>query len=172
MKKKTVTLYNMIFPIWVLWLWPYFWIFVLPGNFIVDLLVVLITMKCLKLTEIKKKAKAVILKVWICGFAADFVGTAGMIFATAYDSDRNSAFGVWWYEHLTNAVALNPFENIYAVLWVTVCFLITAGLIYFLGVKFCYRKLEIEPGLKKRLALSTAVFTAPYLFYLPTIWFY
>lgn len=34
-----VKLYNLILPLWLLWLFPQTWIIVLPANFAVDLLV-------------------------------------------------------------------------------------------------------------------------------------
>ena len=63
MKKKSIKLYNVIFPIWLLWLIPMTWVIVLPANFLIDLLVVVLTMKYLKVKEIKLNAKSVILKV-------------------------------------------------------------------------------------------------------------
>lgn len=170
--KNRVTLYNMIFPFWMLWIWPAFWLIALPANFAIDLAVLAISLRCLRIGERKKKIKSAILKVWLCGFLADFAGTAGMLFAAIYDYDRNSRFGNWWYENMTNAVALNPFENIYSFLWVTVCTAVSAVLIYFLNYCFCLKKLEIDSSQRKRISLALAVITAPWLFYLPTGVFY
>jgi len=36
MKKNQVKIYNLIFPIWLLWLIPATWIVVLPANFLID----------------------------------------------------------------------------------------------------------------------------------------
>ena len=38
--------------------------------------------------------------------------------------------------------------------------------------KWCLKKANLDAGQKKKVALSLAVFTAPYLFYLPTKWFF
>ena len=57
--KKKVTLYNLVFPVWLLWIVPLTWIVVLPVNFFIDLLVVVVTMKYLKISDMKQKAKAV-----------------------------------------------------------------------------------------------------------------
>ena len=46
--KKELKLYNVIFPIWFLWLVPITWIVVLPANFIIDLAVIVLTLKYLK----------------------------------------------------------------------------------------------------------------------------
>ena len=63
MKKNSIKLYNVIFPIWLLWLIPITWLVVLPANFFIDLLVVVLTMKYLKVPDIKMNAKSVIFKV-------------------------------------------------------------------------------------------------------------
>lgn len=73
--QKGVKLYNIIFPIWLLWILPVTWVVVLPANFLIDLLVVVITMKFLDVSEIKTKIRGTIWKVWIMGFVADFIGT-------------------------------------------------------------------------------------------------
>ena len=45
MKKGRVKLYNVLFPVWMLMMFPGMWLIILPGNFIIDSLVLLITMK-------------------------------------------------------------------------------------------------------------------------------
>ena len=162
MKNNDVKLYNMIFPIWLLWLFPVTWIVVLPGNFVIDLLVVLLTMKWLKITDIKGKAKSVILKVWIFGFLADLIGTIAMFLST---------LAAEFVESLAIAV-YDPFENIFAFCWVAACVVLTAICIYLFNYHYCLNKAELDDVEKKRIALSLAVFTAPYLFFLPTGLFY
>ena len=116
MKKKSIKLYNVIFPIWLLWLIPMTWVIVLPANFLIDLLVVVLTMKYLKVKEIKLNAKSVILKVWIFGFIADFIGTSAMFMANVIDFNYQTSLGKWWYNNITNAVSYNPFESLYAII--------------------------------------------------------
>ena len=172
MKKNSIKLYNVIFPIWLLWLIPITWLVVLPANFFIDLLVVVLTMKYLKVPDIKMNAKSVIFKVWIFGFIADFIGTASMVMSHLIDFNYKTQLGKWWYTNIANAVCYNPFESVFSVLWVTVCVIITAFLIYLFNYKFCLNKLNLLDEQKKKIALSLAIFTAPYLFYLPTAWFY
>lgn len=172
MKRKNVKLYNIIFPIWLLWLIPTTWIVVLPANFIIDLLLVVLTLKYLKVENIKPIAKSIIFKVWIFGFLADFIGTFLMLLSNIIDFDYNTPIGEWWYNNITNAVSYNPFTSIYAILWVTVCVVITAILIYIFNYRLVLRKSGLEDSQKKKLALSLAIFTAPYTFFIPTAWFY
>lgn len=172
--KQEVKLYNLIFPIWMLWIFPLTWLVILPANFIIDSLVVLIALKLLKVQEVKTNYKKVILKVWGFGFLSDFIGTAFMFSALMLDSlwDSGTGFGKWWYEHITNAVSYNPFENIWAVLWVTMCVIISGLCIYLFNYKISLRKLDLETPVKKKIALALAIFTAPFLFYMPTQMFW
>ncbi|RPF48870.1 hypothetical protein EDD70_1703 [Hydrogenoanaerobacterium saccharovorans] len=172
MKKNNIKLYNLIFPIWLLWLFPITWLVVLPANFLIDLMVVAVTLKYLKIQEIRQNMKAVIFSVWMFGFAADFIGTAAMLLSNIISFNYETQLGKWWYTNITNAVSYNPFESIYAVLWVSGCVILTAFLIYLFNYKYCLNKTNLDNTQKKKLALSLAVFTAPYLFYIPTVWFF
>lgn len=172
MKNKNNKLYNVIFPIWFLMLIPVTWIVVLPANFLIDLLVVFLTMKYLKVQDIKSNIKSVIFKVWIFGFIADFIGTIGMFLSNLIDFDIQTKLGRWWYDNISNPVCYNPFNSIYSFLWVTVCVIITSLFIYLFNYKICLKKSNLHNMQKKKIALSLAIFTAPYLFYLPTKLFF
>lgn len=170
--KKQICFNNVIFPIWLLWLIPVTWIVILPANFIIDLAVIVLTLKYLKEEDIKNKAKSVIFKTWMLGFTADFIGTAIMFLSNIIDFDMNTSFGKWWYHNITNAVAYSPFDNLYSFLWVSISVAAAGFLIYVFNFKIAFKKLDIEIEKKRKLALSMAIFTAPYLFYIPTAWFY
>lgn len=166
-RKKEIKLYNVIFPIWILWIIPITWIVVLPANFIVDLLVVVLSMKLMKVDNMKENAKTVILRVWIMGFVADFIGTLAMFMA-----EFGPESSKWWSDNITYPVSYSPFDTIFSFLWVTTCVVITAFFIYLFNSKWCLKKAKMDDVQRKKVALSLAVFTAPYLFYLPTKWFF
>lgn len=171
-KNNEVRLYNVIFPIWMLWLIPVSWLVILPANLLIDFLVLLLTMKHLRITNPMRNTKAVLLKSWICGFAADMIGTIGMFMAIFIEFDDQSPMGYWWSENITRPIGSNPFDSIFCILWISVCVFIACLFIYLFNYKWCLKKLEITDNLKKKIALSMAVFTAPVLFYLPTEWLY
>lgn len=172
MNKKSLQLNNMIFPIWLLWLIPITWIIVLPANFLIDLFVIIITLKVMKVEKIKQRAKAIILRVWIFGFIADFIGTVGMFLANIINFNNQTELTRWWNENIANAISYDPFKNIYSILWVSLCIIISGLFIYLFNYKFCLKKADLDERSKRKLALSLAIFTAPYLFLLPTNWFY
>ena len=173
--KENARLYNIIFPIWLLWVLPPMWLFILPANFVIDFLVLSLSMKRLGIAqaEVKAKTKTVILKTWVLGFVADIIGSVFMYVPTllgdcfGYASD----FGSWWQDALITPAMLSPFDSVFAVLWVLICILIAGVCIYFFNYKICFKSLELEPAIARKLALSMAIFTAPYLFLLPTTWF-
>ena len=161
---KTTKLYNVMFPIWLLWLFPLTWIIILPGNFIIDLLVVVLTMKHLKVEEVKGRARAVIFRVWIMGFVADFIGCVGMFFFNLVEVE-------WITNEFIAALNYNPFHHIGAFLWTTFCVIVTGFIIYRFNYSWCLKKAQLADLERKKVALAMAIFTAPYMFYLPTEWF-
>lgn len=170
--KKEIRLNNVIFPIWLLWLIPATWFVVIPANYIIDLLVLYITIKCLKLENPKEIAKKTIWKVYIFGFISDFIGTAVMFLSNLIAPSHQTKFGEWWYNNILSPVSYNPFESIWGVLWCLFCILISAICIYYFNLKISFKNLDIPLSQKKKLALSMAIFTAPYLFIIPTAWAY
>ena len=62
--KNSVKLYNVLFPFWMLLLFPQMWLVILPGNFIIDSLVLIIGMSALKIADKKQWYKKHILKIF------------------------------------------------------------------------------------------------------------
>lgn len=162
-------LYSIIFPIWIMWIFPITWAIVLPANFIINLIVLLITMKCIKVPYIKENIKSIIVKVWFLGLLANIIGTIPMILPNILSSKLGT--DNWLYKNIVTTISYNPFSNIYAFIWVTICILISGICIYNFNYNMVFKQLNIDHDKKKTLALSLAIFTSPYLFYLPTMLF-
>lgn len=69
--KKDVKLYNVLFPLWLLLLFPRMWLIVLPGNFIIDSIVLLVTTSIMRIEGKWEFFKMFILKVYIFGICAE-----------------------------------------------------------------------------------------------------
>ncbi len=169
--KKEIKFYNMFFPIWLLYFIPVFWLIALPVNFIIDLLVIIITMKILKINNIKPKIKNCIFKTWIFGFIADIIGSI-FILIPSYIATMSFPFSNWIDENIVTSTNMNPFSNFFGFIYVTLGIFISFLFIYFFNYKICLKKLELEIIQKKKISLSLAIFTAPYTFLIPTIWLY
>ena len=143
-----IKLYNILFPIWMLMILPSAWIAVLPINFIVDSLVLIIAAKAMGIFKdgIYKKH---ILKVWIFGFLADIMGALymiGMMLSFAKDTQPDDFC-------LTVPATI-----------------IAAVLIFVFNYLISFR--DIDKRERFKMAIAFAVFTAPYTFLIPLSWIY
>ncbi len=154
--KRDITLYNMIFPIWMIILFPPFWLFAIPLNFIIDSIVFILSLKHLKMIEKKKIYRKSILKIFFYGFLSDIIGSI-IIFMIA-DIDR--------YEDLLHPLAYEPATTPLTFLIMATVIAFVGILIYFLNKKFSFRKIDITAREKHKLSLYLAVFTAPYTYML------
>lgn len=161
---KNVRLNNIILPIWLLIYIPQVWLLTLPANFIIDSIVLLAAFAVLKVEERKVKYLKSIIKVWIFGFLADFVGAIVMIVATfgLFNGD-NSKVG--------EALRWNPFDNTVALLWTVLSIIVSGVCIYVFDSKFAFNKTDLSEKHKKLISLMMAIFTAPYVMLIPTCLF-
>lgn len=149
MKNKESKLYNILFPIWFIVLIPVSWLVILPGNFIIDSLVLLITMRAIGIVGKKEMYKKSILKVWGFGFLADIIGAA-FLFLT-----------MWVFE-----LAVSGEDYLYLAIAV----LISAIFIFIFNYKISFKGYDRNTRFK--MALSLAILTAPYTFLIPLDWIY
>ena len=151
MKKtfKETKFYNVIFPVWFLLIFPQVWLVVLPGNFIIDSIVLIISMFALKIAEKKEFYKKHILGIFLFGMLSDIIAAVFLLFMVGYF--ELGRLGDEWY--LTVPALL-----------------IAAGLIFVLNYFFTFGK--SDKALRLKLSLIFAIVTAPYTFMIPTSWIY
>lgn len=154
--KRDIKLYNLIFPMWGIYfyaiLFPYFFVLLLPANFIVDTVMLLLLFFLFKVPEKKELYRRGIWKAWGFGFLADFLAAGVLVI-------------------ISSAVSLPfhiyaPFSSVGAFLFATVGVVLAGVLIYFFHIKFVWKGILLEEGKKKKIALGMAILTAPYLMYL------
>ena len=151
---KTLRIYNMLFPMWLFFLFPTaMWLLILPANFIIDSLVIWFTLRKRPKDDIKYIWKKSIIRVWLVGFFCDIIGALlilGIYLLTG------ELFPQWDIFHF-------PGPTIISIPGV-----ILAGvLIYFINKKVSFVYTDMSEGQKKYLAFSIALYTAPYLMMLP-----
>lgn len=147
--EKNKKLYNIIFPVWLLWLLPSLWLIIIPGNFLFDSLVVIVSMYALKIDSKKTFYKKHIFKIFLFGMLSDIIGalfmwTMVMVFET-------SALGDDWYVTIPGV-------------------LLSAGMIFLFNYFVTFRKLDKKERMK--LSIIITAVTAPYAFFIPTSWIY
>lgn len=147
--KKEVKLYNVLFPFWMLLMFPQFWLIVLPGNFIIDSFVLLVCMFLIKIENKKSFYKGNILKIFGFGILSDIIGSAYMLIMTG--CFQIGRMGDELYITLPGLV-------------------ISAISIFIFNYFITLRKYEIK--LRFKIALIFAIVTAPYTFLIPSSWLY
>ncbi len=147
--KKQLKLYNVLFPAWMFTLLPPMWLVVIPGNFVIDSVVLLISMWALKIADKGKWYKKHIFKIFAFGFLADIMGSAFLLLLLAIFGD-----------------IIFDLELLFTLLATVV----SALLIFVFNYCFTFKKSETP--LRFRLSLIFAIATAPYTFMIPTTWLY
>ena len=161
---KNVKLYNMIFPIWMLVYLPSVWLISLPANFLIDSIVFAAALYILKIDDKKKVYKKNIIKIWLFGFLADFMGAAIMFLGSfaVFDKSMNDVGA---------ALEMNPYREPIAVLWTFLSILLSGICIYFFDRNFALKKSNLDDRQKRVISIIMAVITAPYFMLLPTTLF-
>ena len=146
--RKGVKLYNILFPVWMLILFPQVWLVVLPGNFIIDSIVLLISMSALKIADKKKWYKSHILKIFAFGMLSDFFGALFLLLAVVLEFSQTGD---------------ELYFTIPALLLSALCISIFN---YFITFK------KADKILRHKSSLIFAIATAPYTFLIPLAWIY
>ncbi len=161
-------LYNLILPVWMLWIFPPFIFLVLGANFVVDSVVLLLMLCVLKTGTIWKNYRECIWKVWGFGFLADAIGAAFLFVISEIFyliGINNEAFS--YLNDIRWNIEYDPYSNIYAFLLTVLAIAISLISIYLFNLKISFRKLDVSLIQRKKLALALAALTAPYLFLWP-----
>ena len=146
--KNDIKLYNVLFPFWMLLLVPSLWLIVLPGNFVIDSLVLLAAMAIYKVADRKRWYKQYIVPIFCFGILADLIGSGYMLLMVVLNVSR---MGDEWY--LTVPAIL-----------------IAAAAIFLLNYFVTFRR--EEKAIRLKMALTFAIVTAPYTFLIPSSWLY
>ena len=163
-RNKTTRLYNIILPIWLLVWWPsWLWLLLIPANYLVDSLVSYLSMKKLGIEDCRQKTLKHSWKICLIGFLSDFAGAAFLL-AVLYLTDiilpneagEAIAYGLSW----------KP--NLYSVLIILTAIAISGFLIYVLNRRMLKKDPDLSPEQVQKIALNLAIFTAPYLFLIPS----
>ena len=148
-KKNDIMLFNVLFPFWMILLFPQIWLIVLPGNFIIDSIVLIISMTLLKIADKKQWYKRHIIKIYLFGMLSDIIGAGYMLLLmTVFDVGRMGD------ELYLTAPAL----------------VISSVLIFILNYFITFKK--SDKLLRLKLSIIFALVTAPYTFLIPSSWLY
>ena len=153
-RKHGVRLYNVLFPMWMFYLFPtWLWLVILPANFAIDSLVLCLAMRKLEISGRREIWRKSIFRIWAFGFLSDFLGallTLGLMLMI------DAA-------HLSWDVYLFPGTTLLAIPGVV----LSGALIYMLNKRYAFVKCMSDERQVHKLSLALAVFTAPYAMLIP-----
>lgn len=145
---KDVKAYNVIFPVWMLMLFPQMWLIVIPANFIVDSSVLFLSLLKLKIDDKKDFYKKHILKIFGFGMLSDVIGALLLFSMLMLGISQTS-------------------DEIYITLPAVI---ISAVCIYMFNYYITFKYLDKD--IRYKLSMIYAIITAPYTFLIPISWIY
>ena len=167
---RETRLHNAVIPLWLLWMFPTLFPWVLPvtllGNLLIDGAVLFCALLALGRRDKGRLMRYLWWRVWWRGFAADAAGVAWLLLALIlWDMNvgRRRAFWQKWLE----GVMGDPFSHPVAFLWTLAAVAIAGVCIYYLDKK-PMRAAGLTDREAHRAALALAIVTAPWAFLIPT----
>ena len=171
--KKEIRLYNVLFPIWLLVLFPQVLVFVIPGNLIIDCLVLFCALLALKHGQKGAVLKELWWKFWLLGFAADAVGVLWMllgwlpVYIGHWVGAESFPLVEWWENTMLGPHMLRPWTHPLTFCWTLAGIAIAGVCIYLFDKRAMKRCSLLSDKEKHKVALTMAVVTAPWLFFVP-----
>ena len=159
--RRHVVLYNVIFPLWFLLFFPFFpplFLAAAVGNLVIDGAVITLSLRAFQQQLEKAPLRSYILKAWLFGFLADFIGAALLLGMEALNMLKPGSFYTIWDSSIT-----------------VVAYLIVIALVG-TAIYVANRRLSARAGVPAdvahKVALNMAILTAPWVFLVPTSLFY
>ena len=163
--KSDNKVYNLLLPIWLLIFFPsWLWLLLIPPNYLIDRIVLMWS-----LGDMPEKGLFCRKHNWIICLA----GFAGAILLFALNQimfELNDNVNSFIYK-AADGLMFNPFSNVLSLIIVIAAIALSAVCIYILDKSILIKKgLDIDQA--KKSAIRLAIITAPYVYLIPSEWFY
>lgn len=171
MKRDSLKLYNVLFPIWLLVFFPSpLWLLLIPANYAWDYVV--LSKSLSTASDRKTFCRKNTWKICLAGFLGDLVGAAFLFLCIALPDvgEQGSSLRDLVIE-IQNSLGMNPFSSVGGFLLVLLGVLIASAVIYVVD-QYLLQRAGLDAVQAKKSAKALAVFTAPILFFVPSIWLY
>ena len=146
MKRKGTRLYNVFFPVWLLFAHPLLIGAALPVNLLIDFLVIFLTLKCLHVENRIEIATAKIWRTWLLGFAADAIGAMILFFLSVILGELAPRT----YDLFGHALYLNPFSSPLALIIMLLVIALVGVLIYWFNYSYVFGNTTLPKKEQKR----------------------
>lgn len=149
---------------------PNNWLMLIASVFIFQSIVLIGALKLLEFEDVSKIWKKSILWNTFYGFLAYIIAAA--LFSCTLMIKEGSGINNWLITNITSPLTLNPFSNIFALLYAAIVIAITGLLLYVANRGISFRKTELNELGAKKVSFYLALFTAPYIVLIPSDSFY
>ena len=169
MTKSDNKIYNILLPIWLIIFFPsWLWLLLIPANYLIDRIVLMWSLG--DMPEKGLFCRNHNWKICLAGFASDYAG-AILLFALnqlmfGMNDDVNS-----FISKAADGLMLNPFSNVLSLVIMIAAIVLSAVCIYKLD-KSILTKAGLDIDQAKKSAIRLAIITAPYVYLIPSEWFY
>ena len=169
MTKSDNKIYNILLPIWLIIFFPsWLWLLLIPANYLIDRIVLMWSLG--DMPEKGLFCRNHNWKICLAGFASDYAG-AILLFALnqlmfGMNDDVNS-----FISKAADGLMFNPFSNVLSLVIVIAAIVLSAVCIYKLD-KSILTKAGLDIDQAKKSAIRLAIITAPYVYLIPSEWFY
>ena len=156
-------------PFWAFWVLPIFWPFVISILTVFYSIVLYLIMLYLKMKDCFKILRKTIIQMTCFSFLCDLIVVVFLLLLETGDDfiDLDLDSYHWYKNVFLRALERNPFSNVFALLVLCSIILLLRILNYQLNKRITFLNIDIEEEKKKKLALAIAIFTAPYIFFIP-----
>ena len=169
MMKSDNKVYNLLLPIWLLIFFPsWLWLLLIPANYLIDRIVLMWS-----LGDMPEKGLFCRKHNWIiclAGFASDFAGAILLFALNQLMFELNDNVNSFIYK-AADGLMFNPFSNVLSLIIVIATIALSAVCIYKLD-KSILIKAGLDIDQAKKSAIRLAIITAPYVYLIPSEWFY
>ena len=166
MRRREIRLYNMIIPVWLLWMFAPLFPWVLPvtllGNLLIDTAVLFCALLALGRRDKRRVMKRMWRRIWLRGFIGDAAGVLWLSVSLIWSRGGDS----FWAQGMA-CVLRNPFRHPLAFFWTLAGVAIAGVCIYAMDRVTLEWEGELTDREARIAALTLAIVTAPWTFFIP-----
>lgn len=149
---RDIKIFNVVFPLWFMMFVPPFIFIPLVSNFIIDSIVIYLTLRSNHFVLSRKKFWRLVFFAWIFGFIADLIGAGLLLLFSVY-------FNIDSYRIWTDPITV--FLYLFSVI-------VTGVMIGGFNLWLC-KKCNIPMEVSCKVGLTMGIITAPWLFLIPSV---
>ena len=167
--KSDNKVYNILLPIWLLIFFPsWLWLLLIPANYLIDRIVLRWSLG--DMPEKGLFGRNHNWKICLAGFVSDFAGAILLFALNQLMFGMNDDVNSFIYK-AADGLMFNPFSNVLSLIIVIAAIALSAVCIYKLD-KSILIKAGLDIDQAKKSAIRLAIITAPYVYLIPSEWFY